>query len=224
MLALLLNCPFPSAPSADIEKDYGVTLEQMATRFEQQIAFVLEVDKLKNILRQTLITDASRRENSAEHSWHLAIMAPLLAEYASSDLDTGRVVRMLLIHDIVEIDAGDTFAYDVAGNLDKSERETRAANRIFGLLPEDQRDACLELWREFEDMQTPEAKFANALDSLQPLLHNWKTQGASWKKNQVHRSQVYKRLDRVRLYIPEAWPLVSSIIENATSEGWLQGD
>lgn len=133
-------------------------------RLEKQIGFIVEVDRLKTILRQSSITDGSRRENDAEHSWHLAVMAVLLREYAEeSRLDLLKVIKMLLVHDLVEIDAGDTFAYDEEGHKDKAEREEAAAERLFSLLPEDQRDEIYELWREFEDRRTPEAKFAAAL-------------------------------------------------------------
>src|SRR5204863_6389117 len=152
------------------------------TRLTQQIAFVMEIDKLKTILRQTSLMDNSRRENSAEHSWHLAVMALTLGDYAEPGTDLTHVVKMVLVHDIVEIDAGDTFAYDAQGYTDKNEREERAAARIFGLLPKDQCDELLALWHEFEAIDTPEARFANALDRLEPLLGNYATGGGSWKK------------------------------------------
>ena len=149
------------------------------SRLEQQIAFITEIDKLKTILRQTPLMDNSRRENSAEHSWHLAVMALTLAEYAEAGTDLNRVVKMVLIHDIVEIDAGDTFAYDVQGYTDKANREELAAARIFGLLPDDQRDEIMALWHEFEAITTPEARFANALDRLEPLIGNFVAGGGS---------------------------------------------
>jgi putative hydrolases of HD superfamily len=200
------------------------TLEEMKSRFDQQLAFLLEIDKLKSILRQTLLMNGSRRENSAEHSWHLALMASLLSEYATESIDTNKVIRMVLVHDLVEIDAGDTFAYDTVGYKDKEERELRAAERIFGLLPPEQGAALKELWLEFEAAATPEAQFANALDRLQPLLHNWQTQGGTWRKHKVGRSQVYKRMEPVRQYIPAAWPLVTSIIEEARAADWILRD
>src|SRR3954471_16778318 len=152
------------------------------TRLTQHIQFVMEIYKLKTILRQTPLMDNSRRENSAEHSWHLAVMALTLGEYAEQGTDLTRVIKMVLVHDIVEIDAGDTFAYDAQGYTDKEEREQRAAARIFGLLPDDQRDELLALWHEFEAITTPEPRFANALDRLEPLLGNYATGGGSWKK------------------------------------------
>jgi 5'-deoxynucleotidase YfbR-like HD superfamily hydrolase len=196
----------------------------MISAFDRQIAFVLEIDKLKGVLRQTLLTDGSRRENSAEHSWHLAIMASLLAQYAAESIDTNKVIRMVLVHDLVEIDAGDTFAYDVVGNQDKEERELRAADRIFGLLPPEQGAEFRTLWEEFEAAATPEAQFANALDRLQPLLNNWRTRGGTWRMHRVSKSKVYQRMEPVRRYLPVAWPLVQSIIEESRAAGWIEAD
>ncbi len=194
----------------------------MPTRIDLQLAFILEIDKLKTILRQTPITGPSRRqENDAEHSWHIAVMASLFAEYAPATVDITRVTRMLLIHDIVEIDAGDTFAYDVAGYSDKTERELRAAERIFGLLPADQAADLRALWEEFEAASSPEACFANALDRLQPLLLNSRTGGGSWSNHQVTRAQVLTRMEPVRTGAPQLWPVVLEVVEDATSRGWL---
>jgi putative hydrolase of HD superfamily len=190
-------------------------------RLDQQLSFVLEIDKLKTILRQTLLTDSSRRENSAEHSWHLAIMSFLLAEYATAPVDILRVVKMLLVHDLIEIDAGDTFAYDVAGNADKAEREQRCAERIFGMLPEEQGRELRALWQEFEAFKTPESKYANALDRLQPLLHNSRTEGGTWRIHSVARDQVYRRMEPIRTAMPELWPVVTRIIEDACARGWI---
>src|SRR3954464_2511851 len=159
------------------------------TRLEQQLSFCKELDKLKNILRQSLLMDASRRENSAEHSWHLACMAMLLSEYAVAPVDLTRVLKMLLVHDVVEIDAGDTFAYDTVNLETQHAREQQAADRLFGLLPSEQGSELRGLWEEFEHHQTVEAKFANALDRLQPLLQNFYSGGQSWMKHQVSREQ-----------------------------------
>lgn len=164
-------------------------------RLERQLRFLVEVDKLKNVLRRTLLTNGSRRENSAEHSWHIALMAVLLAEHADARLDLARVVRMLLIHDVVEIDAGDTFAYDAAGNADRAERERRAAERLFGILPPDQASELAALWQEFEERLTPEARYAHAVDRLQPLLQNVMSEGGAWRSHNVEMEQV---LDRMR--------------------------
>jgi putative hydrolase of HD superfamily len=190
-------------------------------RLDQQLAFVLEIDKLKTILRQTLLTDSSRRENSAEHSWHLAIMSFLLAEYAAAPVDILRVIKMLLVHDLIEIDAGDTFAYDVAGNLGRAEREQRGAERIFALLPEEQGRELRALWEEFEAFKTAESKYANALDRLQPLLHNTRTEGGTWRIHSVARDQVYRRMEPIRTALPELWPVVTRMIEDACARGWI---
>lgn len=196
----------------------------MTSRFDRQLAFILEIDKLKTVLRQTLLIDGSRRENSAEHSWHLAMMASLLSEYAPENIDINKVIRMVLVHDLVEIDAGDTFAFDAAGYENKEERELRAAERIFGLLPSEQCAESKALWSEFEAMTTAEAQFANALDRLEPLLLNWQNQGGTWRKHNVRKSQVYKRMEPIRQYLPAAWPLVISVIEQASAAEWISAD
>lgn len=192
------------------------------TRLEQQLSFILEIDKLKTVLRQTLLTDQSRRENSAEHSWHLAVMAALLTEYAVEPVDVTRVMKMLLVHDIVEIDAGDTFAYDVQANTDKDEREQRAAERLFGMLPEEQGRDLRQLWDEFEERETPESKYANALDRLQPLLHNSQTEGGTWRIHKVSRPAVLKRMEPVKIGMPEIYPVVERIVAEAVAKGWIR--
>ena len=152
-------------------------------RFGQQIEFILEVDKLKKVLRKTILMDRSRRENSAEHSWHIALTVLILSEYAKdSDVDLFRVMKILLIHDLIEIDAGDTYCYDDQGRKDQARREKKAADRIFNLLPADQATTLRELWDEFEERKTPESRFANALDRLQPFLHNYFTEGQTWQE------------------------------------------
>ena len=191
-------------------------------RLSQQIAFIIEIDKLKSVLRQTLVTDGSRRENSAEHSWHLAVIAPLLAEYAPEPVEVNRAIRMLLVHDIVEIDAGDTFAYDTQGNESKAEREMQAADRIFGLLPEDQQGEYRALWEEFELRETADSRFANALDRLQPLLNNYRTQGGTWRIHKLNRTQVVKRMEPVREFLPSVYPIVEEYLSNACARGWLE--
>lgn len=191
-------------------------------RLQQQIAFIMEIDKLKTILRQTLLTDLSRRENTAEHSWHLAVMALFLMEHANEpNLDIMRVVKMVLIHDIVEIDADDTFAYDLQGHEDKAEREQKAAERIFQLLPDDQRDELFGLWREFEERITPEAKFAAALDRLHPMLHNYYTEGAAWRRHGITSSQVYERNRHIREGSERLWELAERLIQSAAAKGYL---
>ncbi|HWI52453.1 MAG TPA: HD domain-containing protein [Symbiobacteriaceae bacterium] len=162
-------------------------------RFSQQIQFILEIDKLKQVLRQTRIMGGQRQENSAEHSWQLAVMALVLAEYANEPVNAQHVVSMLLVHDLIEIDAGDTWSFDDAGYLDKEQRERLAAARIFSLLPEDQARPLRALWDEFEAMGTPESRFANALDRLMPMLHNFHNGGGTWRRDGVTMQKVLSR-------------------------------
>jgi putative hydrolase of HD superfamily len=191
-------------------------------RLDQQLSFILEIDKLKTVIRQSLLIDMSRRENSAEHSWHLAIMATVLSEYAIEPVNMLHAIKMLLVHDIVEVDAGDTFAYDTAGYTDKDEREQKAAERIFGLLPTEQGRELRALWEEFEARSTPESKYANALDRLQPLLHNSRTQGGTWRIHNVTKDKVLKRMEPIKIGMPEVYPMVEMIIEEACAGGWIK--
>ena len=188
-------------------------------RFQRQLAFIVEIDKLKTVLRRSMLTDLSRRENSAEHSWHLTLMAVLLHEHAEQPVDLVRVMKMLLVHDIVEIDAGDTFAYDVAGRVDKEERERRAADRLFSLLPEDHAVELRACWDEFEENRSPEARFANALDRLQPLLQNLHTKGGTWRSHGVTLEQVIERMQPIQNACPSLWPWV----EHSLSTVWVNG-
>lgn len=190
-------------------------------RLEQQIDFILEVDKLKSITRQTYILDGERKENDSEHSWHLTLMCMLLNEYSNEKIDTLKVMRMLLIHDIVEIDAGDTYAYDEAGNLTKREREVAAAERIFRILPEDQANEMIALWEEFELSESPEAKFANTMDKLQPLLLNDKSGGLAWKEHGINISQVLKRNESTHLGSEELWDYAKKLIDKNLELGTL---
>ena len=190
-------------------------------RITRQLAFIVEVDRLKGVLRQTSLIDGSRRENSAEHSWHLALAALALAEHAPAGTDLLRVVRMTLVHDVVEIDAGDTFCYDAPAHVDKEERETRAAERIFGLLPPDQAAEMHALWEEFEAGETPDARFAVALDRLQPLLVNFSSGGGSWKLHGITRAQVLRRMAPIREGAPGVWPWVERVIEEACERGYV---
>lgn len=162
-------------------------------RLEQQFEFIREIDKEKFISRQTYLSDGERKENDAEHAWHMAIMTLLLSEYANEEIDVLKTISMLLIHDIVEIDAGDTYAYDEAGKATQEEREKKAAKRIFGILPEDQGSRLKGLWEEFEERKTPEARFARAMDNLQPVMLNAATDGKSWKEHRVKLEQILKR-------------------------------
>lgn len=174
-------------------------------RLRQQFAFFKEIDKEKEIFRQTYLADASRKENDAEHAWHMAIMTVLLSEYANEEIDVLKTVTMLLIHDIVEIDAGDTYAYDPEGKKTQKERERKAADRIFHLLPDDQADKMYELWEEFEAQQTPEAKFARTMDNIQPMMLNDASNGLSWDEHQVKLSQILKRNERTADGSEQIW-------------------
>jgi 5'-deoxynucleotidase YfbR-like HD superfamily hydrolase len=191
-------------------------------RLASQLGFVLEIDRLKTVLRRTLIADRSRRENSAEHSWHIALAAVVFAEHAAEPVDVGRVVRMLLVHDVVEIDAGDTFAYDEAGYEDKEERERAAAERIFGLLPADQTAELRALWDEFEAGETPESRFANAVDRLQPMLHNFVTEGHAWRQHGVTGTQVRARNRTIAAGAPELWRFAERMIDEAVARGYIE--
>ena len=191
-------------------------------RLAQQVGFLVEVDKLKHILRQTWLMDQSRRENDAEHSWHVSLLAVLLIEHAAEPgLDLLRVVKMLLIHDLVEIDAGDTFVYDEVGARDKAEREQRAAGRIFGLLPPDQEMAIRSLWDEFEARQTAEARYAAALDRFQPVLHNYFTQGKAWRQHGITSGQVLTRNRHMAEGAPALWEHVQTLVREAVEKGYL---
>lgn len=191
-------------------------------RLEQQLSFILEIDKLKSVLRRTYLLDRSRRENSAEHSWHLALMALILSDYANEPVDVGHVIKLVLVHDIVEIDAGDTYIYDTAGHADKADREQRAAERIFALLPAEQAAMMRALWDEFEAQETPEARFANTLDRMQPLLHNYHTDGAAWQESGISRSQVYERNERSARGSRALWQHMQAIIDDAVAKGYLK--
>jgi putative hydrolase of HD superfamily len=197
-------------------------LLEASDQLTKQITFIMEIDKLKTILRRTMLTDKSRYENTGEHSWHLAMMALFLHEHANShQVDVNRVIRMVLIHDIVEIDAGDTFVYDVTGQADKAEREEAAAARIFGLLPVQQRDELYSLWHEFEARETPEAQFAAALDRLHPLLHNYYTEGAAWREHGIKSSQVYDRNKHIAEGSEVLWQFAQSLIRSSVEKGYL---
>ncbi|MCI5886110.1 MAG: HD domain-containing protein [Clostridiales bacterium] len=162
-------------------------------RLERQFEFLLELDKEKNIDRQTYLADGKRKENDAEHAWHMAVMALVLSEYSNENIDILKTVSMILIHDVVEIYAGDTYAYDEEGKKDQKERETNAADRLFSLLPEDQGVKFRQLWNEFEERKTPESKFANTLDNVQPSMLNNASEGRSWKEHKVTVSGLMKR-------------------------------
>ena len=193
-------------------------------RLQQQIEFMLEIDKLKHILRKTILTDRSREENSAEHSWHIAMAVFLFSEYArDQNIDWYRVIKMLLVHDLVEIDAGDTYCYDHQSRKDQAQREQKAAERIFKILPLDQSRSFRELWDEFENRETPESKYANALDRFQPFLQNYATKGQIWRKNKITRRQVKDRMKPVFDGAPLLWNLVELLIDDAVQKKYLAG-
>ncbi|NLU51329.1 MAG: HD domain-containing protein [Clostridiaceae bacterium] len=192
-------------------------------RLQKQIRFIQEVDKLKNIFRQSRIHDGSRRENDAEHSWHLALMALLLGEYSKdSGIDMLKVVKMCIIHDLVEIYAGDTFCYDAKANEDKLEREKAAAEKIFGLLPQDQGEELKALWEEFDAMETPEAKYAASMDRLQPVLLNYMNKGGTWQEHNVKKDQVIRRNQHIKDGAPKLWEFVSELLDDAVEKGYLK--
>lgn len=191
-------------------------------RFEKQLAFLVEIDKMKTIFRRTRLITENRSENDAEHSWHFAVTALVLLEYAEEDIDINHVIRMALVHDLVEVYAGDTFAYDEKGYEDKEERELKAAKKIFGLLPNEQGAYLRSLWEEFEAFETKEACYANAIDRLQPFINNYKTKGHTWREGGVTSEKVYKRMDAVRLYAPALWQFIVYVVEDAVKKGYLK--
>jgi putative hydrolase of HD superfamily len=193
-------------------------------RLAQQIDFILEIDRLKSIVRRTPLLDRSRQETDAEHSWHVALMAVLLAGHADPPVDIARVVVMLLVHDIVELDAGDTFIYDDEAVATQRTRERAAADRIFGMLPREQGAELRALWEEFEEQASPEARFAKAMDRLQPLLHNYHTRGGTWAAPGVTRERVLARKRVIGLAAPALWAYAEGLIEDATREGYLRAE
>lgn len=196
----------------------------MDERLKKQLDFILEIDKSKFVGRQSYLTDGKRKENDAEHSWHIALMAVLLSEYANEPVDVLKVVSMLLIHDLVEIDAGDTYAYDKAANTTKKERELEAADRIFQILPEDQAKTMRSLWDEFEAYETPEAKFAHVMDNLEPILLNHASDGKAWREHGVKKEQVYHRNKRTPEGSETLYDYIDSIIKVNAARGNLGGE
>ncbi len=197
----------------------------MATkRLEDQIRFILEIDKEKNVLRQTHISGFTRQENDAEHAWHMATMVYLLKEYANEEFDVAKAMMMALIHDVVEIDAGDAYAYDAQALATQKEKEERAAERIFGLLPDDQRNELRALFEEFEEGKTPEAKFAKAMDNFQPLLLNDYNDGGDWREHGVCKTQVENRQKRTKLGSEEIWRHTQTLIEKNVQKGNIKDE
>ena len=198
------------------------SLSAAAQRLAHQIEFIAECDKLKEVFRQTINTQSRRAENDAEHSWHLCLCVIVLAEHANvPDLDVLRVLKMLIVHDLVEIDAGDTFAYDVAAMANQHEREAIAATRIFGLLPPDQASAFRALWDEFEAKATPEAKFATAVDRFQPMLLNCRSQGAAWKRHGITHDRVVARNHQIADGCSELWRYAEQMLREVVTAGHL---
>lgn len=194
-------------------------------RLQRQIAFAVEIDKLKSVERRTWLTDRSRREDSAGHSWHFALMCVLLAEHAAEPgLDLAHAVKMALVHDLVEIDAGDTFVYDEQGTADKPDRERAAADRLFGILPADQAAEFRALWDEYEERRTPEARYAAALDRLQPILNNYHTGGAAWQEHGITAGQVIARNRHMAEGAPRLWEYAQGLIRDAVKLGMLRGE
>ena len=195
----------------------------MDERIKKQMEFSLEIDKVKNILRQTHLSGHGRRENDAEHSWHMAIMAYLLKEYANEEVDIAKVMLMCLIHDIVEIDAGDTYAYDEENLKTQKEREDAAKERIFSILPKEQKEELIALFDEFEAYETPESKFAHAMDNLQPLMLNNSNGGSDWQEHQVSAEQVYKRQSKTKLGSEKLFEVTDKMIQENIQKGSLKG-
>ena len=194
----------------------------MDERLKKQMEFILEVDRLKKIGRQTYLSDASRKENDAEHSWHLALMAILLSEHANTEIDIVKVLTMVLIHDIVEIDAGDTYAYDEEAKRTQEERESKAADRIFGILPEDQGKYLRAVWEEFEERKSPEALFARTLDNVQPIMLNDATDGRAWREHKVAVSQVLERNRDTSKGSDDIWKFILDILDRNVTKGNLK--
>lgn len=192
-------------------------------RLNSQLEFTAEIDKMTSVLRQTLLIDKSRRENDAEHSWHISVMALLFEEYALQKPDTNHAIQMALVHDLVEVYAGDTFAYDASGYEDKRAREEEAARKLFSILPAEQGQKIRALWEEFDANETVDSKYANCLDCIQPFLHNTLTEGHTWRNSnpRVRRGQVEKRMQKVKDFMPEVHKWIEANIENAVKRGWL---
>lgn len=193
----------------------------ISTRLLKDMEFIIELDKMKSILRQTSLINEDRREDDAQHSWHITVMAMILSEYSNEKVDVCKVMKMLLTHDLVEIFAGDTFCYDKVGNSDKREREVAAAEKIFGMLDEDKGKELRALWDEFEEMKTPEALFAASMDRLQPMLNNYYNDGGTWKKYDVAKSDIYKRINPVKESSDELWSFTENMIEDAFKKGFI---
>lgn len=191
-------------------------------RLDRRFLFTAEIDRMTSVLRRTLLLDKSRRENDAEHSWHIAVMAMLFSEYATEPVDIGRVVQMCVVHDLVEIYAGDTFAYDIEGNADKEAREKKAADKLFAMLPGEQGQMIRGMWEEFDAMETADAKYAACMDRLQPFFHNTLTDGHTWVESGTNRAAVEKRMAVIKEFMPQVYDWVAANIDHAIEAGWLK--
>ncbi len=191
-------------------------------RLDQQLRFTAEIDKMTSILRRTMLIDGSRRENDAEHSWHIAFMALIFSEYAKEPVDTARAAKMCVVHDLIEIYAGDTFAYDLEANKNKAEREAAAADKLFAQLPPEQGAELRTLWEEFDAMQTPDSKYAACMDRLQPFLHNTLTNGHTWVQSGTNRAVVEKRMAVIKDFMPQVYKWVEKNMDAAIEKGWLK--
>ena len=191
-------------------------------RLDRQLIFTAEIDKMTQVLRRTVLIDKSRRENDAEHSWHIAVMAMLFEEYASEPVDVGRAVQLCVVHDLIEIYAGDTFAYDAAGNQDKASREAAAADALYALLPEEQGRHLRSLWEEFDAMETADARYAACMDRLQPFYHNCLTDGHTWVEGKVDRADVEARMAPVKAFMPRVYPWMEANLDRAVERGWVR--
>lgn len=193
----------------------------MNERIKKDIEFIVELDRMKTILRQTSLIGEDRREDDAQHSWHIAVMTMVLSEYSNDEFDVNRAIKMLLIHDLVELYAGDTFCYDAAANLDKRDRELQAADKIFGMLGDEKGLFFRALWDEFEGMKTPEAKFAASMDRLQPMLNNYYNDGGTWRKFGVAHQDVIKRISPLKGTSDQLWQFVEDMLEDAYQRGLI---
>ncbi len=195
----------------------------MNDRFMKQMRFIYEIDKVKSIFRKTRLFDNSRYENDAEHSWHLAMMALAIGEHASQSVDICRVIKMVLMHDIVEVDGGDFIVYDKAAAAEKEAREKECAERVYGLLPDDMKDEFIALWQEFEERETPEAKFAAAIDRAEPTIQNYYTDGHSWVTHDVSYEQVVEvNGKKISEGCPPLWEYVESLLDECVEAGHLK--
>ncbi len=213
-----MNRPYNNAKEQKMDKFNFIKNDKL----RKQIEFAVTVDKMKEVLRRNLVVSGERCENDAEHSWHLALMAMLLEEYSAEKVNIERVLKIALVHDLVEVYAGDTFAYDEKGYEDKEERERAAADKLFGSLQGEQSSEFRALWDEFEAAETPESKYANAIDRIQPLILNYLTNGHTWRLGNVHAPQIYKRMDIIRTAAPELWQIVEGVIADSIEKGILK--